>query len=207
MRYVSDTNCEAEGTSVSDRESLFPSRTLARLRNRGARHAARVAGTSDGPTRGRRAKPQPAEGTARPSMPETHDLGALVDRLTPDDLRLLAHFVVFLAERRPLEKIAAAGRTADAEVAASDEVLPREAVSIVLGPCDGPEHGDDLAQEIASAPGFEPLLRSFREGYHHITGRAEDPATLAAWIAQQESVADVELDLDTVRVLPRQDAP
>ncbi len=142
-------------------------------------------------------------------MGEDRPLRALVGQLTQDDLQFLGRLVAFLAEQN------AAGARGPAEwtpgreqaAAAREPGTGREAVALVIGPCDAQEQATDVVRDIAGAPGFELLLHSYQDGYHHLTGRAADSASLASWVARRRDVASVELDLDVLRVVPRTERP
>ena len=133
----------------------------------------------------------------------------VMDQLTQEDLRFLARFAAFLAEQHLGAPLVEANWSQGAVQAAatSESAVIREAVAIVIGPCEGPEQSSHIARNIADAPGFELLIHSFRDGYHHLDGRTDDPNALAAWAACQPDVDSVELDLDVLRVVPRVETP
>lgn len=191
---------------MSDSHEIFISSRLAtRTRKHSPRHRA---GT--GANRERQLKQERARAAAPPpavekGSGEARGLQDLVGQLTDEDLRFLARFVAFLAEQhaavmRQDECWEPGGLQA---AAAREPEIVREAVSMLIGPCDTEECAKDIALDLAGAPGFEMLLHSFRDGYHHLDGRTEDAAVVAAWVARRSGVASVELDLDLLRVVPQ----
>ncbi len=190
-------------------ESWISSRLAARSRRHSPRHAARA-----GRKAPRRPRPE-AEATA-PELPdpargmgENRPLQELAGQLTQEDLHFLGRLVAFLAEQNAAGARGMGNWTpADRQAAAASEPeTAREAVVMVVGPCDAREESEEVARDIAAAPGFELLLHSYRDGYHHLDGRTADPPSLAAWVARRPGVASVELDLDVLRVVPRLEQP
>ncbi len=187
-------------------ETLMSSRLAARRRRHTPRHAAR-SGAAEGVRRRQAAVKEPAQ--AQEASSEPPRLPGIAEQLTQEDLRFLERFAAFLAEQHLTAPPAASDWSQGAlQVAATSEnAVVREAVSIVIGPCEGPQQASTVARQIADAPGFELLIHAFRDGYHHLDGRTDDPNALALWAARRSDVDSVELDLDVVRVVPRVQAP